>query len=104
MSMPQIPDIKPEIRLKRRDVLNMLLSSVAMEEMSLSHLLNAESEKLRKIAQLDRCSLSEWLEINDSVERVMRNVIKNQMLLQFKLEDIIRLEKMSAEDEDGGEE
>ena len=47
MSMPQIPDINPSIHLKREDVVTLLLASVALEEMSLSHILNAEGEKLR---------------------------------------------------------
>jgi len=95
VSMPSIPDIKPEIHIKRHDVLNLLLSSIALEEMGLSHIINAEGEKLQRVIQMKESSLNDLLEVNDSVERMLRNVIKNQMLLHFKLEDVIKLEKMS---------
>ncbi|RAV22925.1 hypothetical protein [Paenibacillus contaminans] len=98
MSMPNIPDIKPGIHIKRHDVLNLLLSSIALEEMGLSHIINAEGEKLQKVLHSKDHCLSDLLDINDSVERMMRNVIKNQMLLQFKLEDVIKLERMSRRD------
>jgi len=96
VSMPSIPDIKPDIHIKRHDVLNLLLSSIALEEMGLSHIINAEGEKLQRVIQMKESSLNDLLEVNDSVERMLRNVIKNQMLLHFKLEDVIKLEKMSS--------
>ncbi|MEG2001347.1 MAG: hypothetical protein RR053_08155, partial [Evtepia sp.] len=36
-------------------------------------------------------TLEDLLKVNHSVERTMRNVIKNQMLLQFKLEDTLTI-------------
>jgi len=93
--MPNLPNIRPDIHLKRHDVLNLLLSSIALEEMGLSHIINAEGEKLQKIIQSEDSNLKDLLEINESVERMMRIVIKNQMLLQFKIEDVIKLEKTS---------
>jgi hypothetical protein len=92
MSMPTVPNITPEIILKREEVLNLLLTSIALEEIGLSHIINAEGEKIQKIVK-DQClSLHEALALNNSVERMLRNVIKTQMLLQFKLEDIIKLD------------
>ncbi|WP_028546586.1 hypothetical protein [Paenibacillus taiwanensis] len=93
MSMPNIPDIKPEIVLKRNEVINLLLTSIALEEIGMSHIINAEGEKIQAILK-DHCvTLEDALRINHSVERMLRNVIKNQMLLQFKLEDVISLEE-----------
>ena len=88
MSLPNIPDIKPIIKLKRSEVINLVIASIAMEEISLSHIMNAEAEKIQAILKLTP-NISEILEMNRSVERSMRNVIKKQMLLQFKMEDII---------------
>lgn len=99
MSMANFPDIKPDIHLKRHDVLNLLLSSIAMEEMSLSHIINAEGEKLHKIIQSEESNIKDMLEINEGLERMMRNIIKNQILLQFKLEDVIKLDKTSFHDD-----
>ncbi|MBO2945340.1 hypothetical protein JJQ72_15295 [Paenibacillus sp. F411] len=92
MSMPNIPDIRPEITLKRKEAINLLLSSIALEEIGLSHIINAEGEKIQRFVK-DHCvDLEDILRINRSVELMLRNVIKNQMLLQFKLEDVMQLD------------
>lgn len=92
MSLPNIPNITPLISLTRTEVINLLLSSIAMEEIGLSHIMNAEGEKIQRLLQFENVSLEDMLRINHSVERILRNIIKNQMLLQFKLEDVISLE------------
>ncbi len=92
MSLPNIPNITPLISLTRAEVINLLLSSIAMEEIGLSHIMNAEGEKIQRILQFENVTLEDMLRINHSVERILRNIIKNQMLLQFKLEDVISLE------------
>ncbi len=93
MSLPNIPNITPLISLTRTEVINLLLSSIAMEEIGLSHIMNAEGEKIQRILQFENVTLDDMLRINHSVERILRNIIKNQMLLQFKLEDVISLER-----------
>ena len=45
MSLPSFPNIDPPIQ--REDAVNQILSSIAMEELGLSHILNAEGEKLQ---------------------------------------------------------
>ena len=47
MSLPNIPNITPDITLSRCETLNLLLSSVAMEEIGLSHILQAEAERIQ---------------------------------------------------------
>ena len=47
MSMPNIPNLNPTINIDRNDAVNIILSSIGMEELSLSHLLNAEAEKIQ---------------------------------------------------------
>ena len=42
--MPSFPAANPPI--EREDAVNQILSSIAMEELGLSHILNAEGEKL----------------------------------------------------------
>ncbi|MBH0228851.1 hypothetical protein [Halobacillus yeomjeoni] len=88
MSFPNIPDVNPKIDLCRDDVINLLLSSIAFEELSLANILNAEGEKLQKGIQKS-CDVNELLKVNKSVERMLRTVIKKEMLLQFKLEDVL---------------
>lgn len=88
MSFPNIPNISPEIKLNKTEVIHLLMSSIAMEEMSLSHIMNAEGEKIQHVLTKDP-SLHELMHVNRSVERTMRNIIKQEMLLQFKFEDIL---------------
>jgi hypothetical protein len=90
LSLPNIPDITPEIKLKREDVINLLLASIAMEEIGLSHILNAEGEKLQKAICEAEC-VDELLAANKSVERMLRSIIKKEMLLQFKLENVLEI-------------
>ena len=45
MSLPSFPRVDPPI--DREDAVNQILSSIAMEELGLSHILTAEGEKLR---------------------------------------------------------
>ena len=45
MSMPALPVIDPPVG--REDSINLILASIAMEELGLSHILNAEGEKIQ---------------------------------------------------------
>ena len=47
MSLPSFPKVDPPI--ERENAVNQILSSIAMEELGLSHILNAEGEKLQYI-------------------------------------------------------
>ncbi|WP_242784699.1 hypothetical protein [Bacillus cereus] len=100
MSFPNIPDINPHITLKRGEVINLLLSSIAMEELGLSHLLNAEAEKIQKIIGKKKLSVEEVIVTQESVEKILRNIIKTQMLLQFKLEDVLKIPPIDCDCED----
>jgi len=90
MSLPNVPDINPEITLRRKDAINLLLTSTAMEEIGISHILNAEAEKIQHVLQ-QHPTIIELLKVNRSVERILRNLIKKEMILQFKMENILDL-------------
>ncbi|WP_246316953.1 hypothetical protein [Paenibacillus agri] len=47
MSQANIPNITPQITLTRDGVINLILSSIAMQELGLSHIINAEAEKIQ---------------------------------------------------------
>lgn len=95
MSLPTIPNITPIIDLDRCDTINLLLSSIALEEIGLSHILNAEGEKLQSFLETEPEELNEYLKVNDSIIKMLRTVVKSQILLQFKLEDVIELNDKS---------
>ncbi len=99
MGMPELPDLSPFIDLDREDVINLILVSIALEEMSLAHIMNAEGEKLQRVIEDEDSTIEDLFEMNRSVQRTLRNVIKKEMLLQFKLEDTIDL----IEEEDSDE-
>jgi hypothetical protein len=96
MLMPNIPDIKPEININitMEDAVNLLLKSIAEEEISLSKLMDAEKEKILYILNKHKCNeiaVGDVLSVNNSVNKTIINLIKMQMLLQFKLDSVKEL-------------
>lgn len=95
MSFPTIPLIAPTISLDRNQVINLLLASIALEELSMAHIINAEAEKLQAVLGLipglsiTATSISGLLSVNREVRRTLQTVLKKEMLLEFKLEDIL---------------
>jgi len=90
MSMPNIPDINPDIKLARTDVINLLLASIGLEEISLSHILNAEAEKIKSAVD-DCCCVHDLLALNESVESMVRTIVQKEMVLLFKLESVLKI-------------
>ncbi|OPA07532.1 hypothetical protein [Bacillus cereus] len=88
MSLPNIPNITPCISLTRHEAINLLLSSIAMEEIGLSHILNAEGEKLQHFLKIKHLDVSKYIAMNKSVNDTLRTIVKSQMLLQLKLEEV----------------
>lgn len=90
MSMPNIPDINPDICLCFEDVINLLLSSVALQEIALSNVINAESEKLQTVLKMkEKCySVKELICLNESIEKVLCEVGAIETLLITKLKHI----------------
>lgn len=97
MSMPNIPNIEPKITLQRDDAINLLLTSIALEEIGLSHIINAEAEKIQSVLgtlegqKPNNPSTEDLIKIDNLVSKQLRNVIKKEMLLQFKLEDVLEI-------------
>lgn len=95
MSFPSIPQIAPTISLNRAQVVNLLLASVAFEELGLAHIINAEGEKLQAALgtlpglSVTASSFAGLISINREVRKTLQTALKSQMLLQFKLEDIL---------------
>ncbi len=45
MSQPNIPNISPAITIDRDDAINLLLASIAMEELGLAHIIMQKEKK-----------------------------------------------------------
>ena len=103
MSFPNIPDVEANIDITIEDSVNLLLASIAFEELGLAHIINAEAEKIQFVLGTLDCptlktapTIKDLLDIDQSVNRTLRNVIKKEMLLQFKLEDTISITTTSS--------
>lgn len=85
MGMPEIPDGKnrPEIEETIID----LLESIALEEMAISHVLNAQGEKMQAVIHKYKCSeidLNTMNEASRSTNRMVVDLIMKEWLLLLK--------------------
>ena len=64
-----------------------IMESIAMKDTALSRILNAEGEMLQKATRISG-NTDTFINVNESVNSVMRNVTRLQMLLQFELENV----------------
>ncbi len=62
-----------------------LLQSVALEETAISHILNAEGEKLQKAISIS-CNEKDLFEINKSVEDMVDKITNLEIVLKSKLD------------------
>lgn len=67
-------------------VITNLIESVAMQETSLSHILNAEGEKMESIITMDGTSTEELLEMNRLAGLMVNAVTRLELILQGKVE------------------
>ena len=90
MSLPSFPTVDPPI--EREDAVNQILSSIAMEELGLSHILNAEGEKLQYILGTlpglsgPPATVSDVLAANESVRSMLETAVQNQLFLKSKMQ------------------
>ena len=92
MSMPSFPSNGAD--MTREEALTMIIASIAMEELALSHILNAEGEKLQYILGTlpgtSPCACpQDVLTVNKSVTALVEAVTQNQMLLKNKLSQVL---------------
>jgi hypothetical protein len=89
MSNPNFPQ---NPNTNRDDAVNQILSSIAAEELGLSHILNAESEKIQYVlgtipgATGQGATIDDILNVNKSVTDTLQSAITNQMFLTQKMQ------------------
>lgn len=68
----------------RCDAITDIIQSVALEQAALSHILNAEGEKLQYVIQSEE-SPEMIIETNNSVRAMVESIAKLEIILQSKL-------------------
>jgi hypothetical protein len=100
MSQANIPNITPTISITKEEAAHVLLASIALEELALGHVINAEAEKIQFVLGTlstnqtltpTALTIQNLLSINGSVQRTLQGSIKKEILLQFKFENTLAL-------------
>lgn len=94
MSMPVIK--MPDNPINRCQAINNLIESVALVETGLSHIINAEGEKIQKIVNWDKeidVPVEDIIKVNESVNKMITSITKLEMILQNKLEIVSELDQ-----------
>ena len=99
MSMPYIPEEKH--RPVKQEVVVDLLKSIAMEETAISHILNAEAEKMQafvgKNLDFPSCpSTQEIIKFNIQVFKLLDVIVMKEWLLLRKFENVMEYNGMDA--------
>lgn len=100
-----MPIITPGSNTCEEAVTN-LLESVAMQENALSHILNAEGEKMQAIISMDDITPGQLLCMNRSADQMVNAVARLEMILQAKVElagQLCSLADCTLTEEEGGE-
>ena len=69
----------------RSQAISDLIESVALQQTALSHILNAEGEKLQKVLSLEEITPEDILATNQSVESMVNSVANLETILKDKL-------------------
>jgi hypothetical protein len=80
MSMPHFP----KIELTKEQAINSILTSIALEEAALSHILNAEGEKIQYVLA-NSADMHKIIETNESVNSLIDRIVDLQIILKNKM-------------------
>lgn len=102
MSMPEFPQ-SPDLDME--NAIAQVVSSIAMEELALSHIINAEGEKIQFVLGTlhnhKPHTIEEILEVNESVKDMLSAVSMNQMFLFAKLSSANDMYKRFMKEQNG---
>lgn len=107
MSLPRFPDVPDNLTCENS--ISQILTSIAMEEIGLSHILNAEGEKLQYVLgtlgdsrPAEPPSVDQILEVNESVKDMLQQVAFNQMFLSAKMSGALKAYQNCRDDDKAG--
>jgi len=90
-----LPEFATGTTLSREDAINQIISSIAMEELGISHIINAEGEKLQFVLGTipgltgPAATIEDVLKVNESVRAVLQSAAESQSLLRNKLQNAL---------------
>lgn len=91
-----IPNITPTISITPDQSISLILTSIALKELTLAHIINSEAKKIQFLVGILNTSVTPptatlpgLLTLNNSVQQTLQTVVKQKILLQFKLENIL---------------
>jgi len=104
LSQANIPNITPNISVTKEQSIHLLLSSIAMNELAFSHLVNAEAEKLQAFVafaqETDEVYTKDFIEMNQAVSHFLEDITMGQWLSLKKLDRTITLIHQETESDD----
>ena len=71
--------------MPREQAITDLLASIALQQAALSHILNAEGEKVQKILSFEQLTAETVLRTNRSVESKVNSISDLEMILSDKI-------------------
>jgi len=97
MSMPKFPEDQGNFTLEGS--ISQILSSIAYEELGLSHIINAEGEKIQYVlgtlegvpAPDEPPTIDDLLKINKSVQDMLSAISLNQVFLLNKMSTALKI-------------
>lgn len=96
MSMPNFPNVNANVSITRDEALNLLLTSIAFEELGLAHVINAGGENIQySLGTLpgipESATIEEIIEVNKSVVDLLKTVNKKGASLDERLHYILEV-------------
>ena len=96
MSMPRFPELPDGLGLESS--VCQILTSIALEEVGLSHIINAEGEKIQYVlGTLPHCAppvpptVEQILQVNESVRETLQQIGFSQIFLNQKMSDALKI-------------
>ncbi|MCL2703099.1 MAG: cell surface protein [Defluviitaleaceae bacterium] len=80
--------IRTEIFTPRTQAITDIIESVALQETALSHILNAEGEKMQTMLGMNDVTIDQLFELNRSVTRLVGTITRLESVLQAKLNSV----------------
>lgn len=94
MGMPQIPE--GSNRPSFDETMIDLLESIALEEMAIAHIMNAEGEKLQEVIKRFGCCDVGFCQLHDScksTQGIVNSLIMKEWLLLSKMDSILTIKE-----------